>query len=114
MRISYWSSDLSSSDLAQVTYELPLNEVVFDFYDRLTSISRGYASFDYHQIGYRAGDPVKMSILVNAVTIDALSMLVHRPTSESRGRGLVERLKDLIHPPLLKIPNPEPAGGKGI
>src|ERR687898_780303 len=63
---------------AQVVYELPLNEVVFEFYDRLKSISRGYASFDYHQIGYREGDLVKMTIMVNSEVVDALSMIVHR------------------------------------
>ncbi|MGN6691210.1 MAG: translation elongation factor 4, partial [Sphingopyxis sp.] len=71
---------------AQITYELPLNEVVFDFYDRLKSISRGYASFDYHQIGHRPGDLVKMSILVNNEPVVALSMIVHRGSAESRGR----------------------------
>ncbi|MDZ4369073.1 MAG: translation elongation factor 4, partial [Afipia sp.] len=81
---------------AQITYELPLNEVVFDFYDRLKSISRGYASFDYHQISHRPGDLVKMSILVNNEPVDALSMIVHRGTAETRGRGMCERLKDLI------------------
>src|SRR6185312_1131917 len=81
---------------AMLRYELPLNEVVFDFYDRLKSISRGYASFDYHQVGHREGDLVKMSILVNNEPVDALSMIVHRANAEARGRGMCERLKDLI------------------
>jgi len=99
---------------AMVVYDLPLNEVVFDFYDRLKSISKGYASFDYQVEDYRKGDLVKMSILVNAEPVDALSMLVHRDRAESRGRGMCEKMKDLIPQHMFVIPIQAAIGGKII
>ena len=99
---------------AMVVYRLPLNEVVFDFYDRLKSISRGYASFDYQIDEYREGDLVRMSLLVNAEPVDALSMIVHASQAEPRGRALCGRLKDLIPRQLFKIPIQAAIGGKVI
>ncbi|MCH1542849.1 MAG: translation elongation factor 4 [Alphaproteobacteria bacterium] len=99
---------------AMLEYELPLNEVVFDFYDRLKSVTRGYASFDYQMADYRTGDLVRMTILVNAEPVDALSTIVHRDNAESRGRAMCERLKDLIPRHLFKIPIQAALGGKVI
>src|SRR3984885_8373883 len=99
---------------AMVIYRLPLNEVVFDFYDRLKSVSRGYASFDYHIEDYKEGDLVKLSILVNAEPVDALSMIVNRQRSEARGRAMCEKLKDLIPRHLFVIPIQAAIGGKVI
>ncbi len=99
---------------AMVIYRLPLNEVVFDFYDRLKSVSRGYASFDYHIEGYEEGDLVKMSILVNAEPVDALSIIVHRTRAEARGRAMCEKLKDLIPRHLFQIPVQAAIGGRII
>ena len=99
---------------AMVKYNLPLNEVVFDFYDRLKSVSKGYASFDYHLTDYKEADLVKMSILVNEEPVDALSMLVHRTRAEQRGRGMVEKLKELIPPHMFQVPIQAAIGGKII
>jgi GTP-binding protein LepA len=99
---------------AMVKYDLPLNEVVFDFYDRLKSVSKGYASFDYHLTDYRPADLVKMQILVNADPVDALAMLVHRTRAESRGRAMVEKLKELIPPHMFQVPIQAAIGGRII
>ncbi len=99
---------------AMVVYRLPLNEVVFDFYDRLKSITRGYASFDYEMDGYAENDLVKIQILVNAEPVDALAFIAHRSQAESRGRQVCERLKELIPRQLFKIPIQAAIGGKVI
>ncbi len=99
---------------AMTVYDLPLNEVVFDFYDRLKSVTKGYASFDYQMEGYREDNLVKMSILVNDEPVDALSMMVHRDRAEMRGRAMCEKLKDLIPRHMFKIPIQAALGGKVI
>ncbi|MCV2888571.1 translation elongation factor 4 [Ruegeria aquimaris] len=107
--------DLSyAGSRAMVVYDLPLNEVVFDFYDRLKSVTKGYASFDYQLTGYREDSLVKMSILVNDEPVDALSTMVHRDRAEARGRAMCEKLKDLIPRHMFKIPIQAAIGGKVI
>ena len=98
---------------AMLEYELPLNEVVFDFYDRLKSVTRGYASFDYQMADYRTGDLVKMAILVNGEPVDALSTIVHRDNAEARGRAMCERLKGLIPRHLVQNSHSSGAGWQG-
>ena len=99
---------------AMTVYDLPLNEVVFDFYDRLKSVTKGYASFDYQMTGYQTDNLVKMSVLVNDEPVDALSMMVHRDRADTRGRAMVEKLKDLIPRHMFKIPIQAAIGGKVI
>ncbi|MEE8098637.1 MAG: translation elongation factor 4, partial [Hyphomicrobium sp.] len=99
---------------AMLVYDLPLNEVVFDFYDRLKSISKGYASFDYQIMDYEPGDLVKMQILVNAEPVDALSIIVHRSRADARGRTMCEKLKELIPQHLFQIPIQAAIGGRII
>ena len=107
--------DLSyAGNRAMVQYDLPLNEVVFDFYDRLKSVSKGYASFDYHLTDYRPGDLVKMQILVNGEPVDALSVMVHRSNAERRGRAMCEKLKELIPQHMFQIPIQAALGGRII
>jgi GTP-binding protein LepA len=99
---------------AMVKYDLPLNEVVFDFYDRLKSVSRGYASFDYHLTDYKVADLVKLQMLVNGEPVDALAMLVHKTRAEQRGRAMAEKLKELIPPHMFQVPIQAAIGGKII
>ena len=99
---------------AMVVYKLPLNEVVFDFYDRLKSVTKGYASFDYQMAGYEPGALVKMAILVNEEPVDALSTIVHRDKAEARGRVMCEKLKELIPQHMFKVPIQAAIGGRVI
>ena len=108
------NQDYLTEDRVELTFEMPMAEIVFDFYDKLKSISRGYASFDYHQIGYRAGDLVKMDILLNAEKVDAFSAMIHRSKAEEFGRRMCEKLKELIPRQMFMIPIQAAIGAKII
>ena len=108
------NQDYLTEDRVELTFEMPMAEIVFDFYDKLKSISRGYASFDYHQIGYRPGDLVKMDILLNAEKVDAFSAMIHRSKAEDFGRRMCEKLKDLIPKQMFMIPIQAAIGAKII
>lgn len=108
------NQDYLTEDRVELTFEMPMAEIVFDFYDKLKSISRGYASFDYHQIGYRQGDLVKMDILLNSEKVDAFSAMIHRTKAEDFGRRMCEKLKELIPRQMFMIPIQAAIGAKII
>jgi GTP-binding protein LepA len=108
------NQDYLTEERVELTFEMPMAEIVFDFYDKLKSISRGYASFDYHQIGYRPGDLVKMDILLNSEKVDAFSAMIHRSKAEEFGRRMCEKLKDLIPRQMFMIPIQAAIGAKVI
>jgi GTP-binding protein LepA len=103
-----------TEDRVELVFEMPLAEIVFDFYDRLKSISRGYASFDYHPIGYRPGDLIKLDILLNAEQVDAFSTMIHRSKAEDFGRKMCEKLKEIIPRQMFMIPIQAAIGSKII